>query len=253
MKKLLSGGNTHEEIVRIDDTVRRPTGPWTPGVHALLVHLQENGFDGAPRVHGIDERGREVLDYIDGEVVYPNHVNRIDSDAALAEVASVIRRFHDAASSFTESHAHDWSDRGSDPVGPKEILCHNDLAPWNLVRSTEGRWVFIDWDLAAPGRRSWDLAWALLSLVPLMPDSDLDDVRTRQRIAVFRSSYGVGEFPSDALFVAVDRCRREADLIQRLGAAGEMPYARLLAEGHGDIWSAAATHIARRRSQWGAP
>jgi hypothetical protein len=35
-----------------------------------------------------------------------------------------------------------------------------------------------------------------------------------------------------------------------LGAAGEMPYARLLAEGHGEIWSAAATHIASRTSRW---
>jgi hypothetical protein len=250
VEKVLSGGNTHEEVVRVDDTVRRPTGPWTPGVHALLVHLQKRGFEGAPRIHGIDEQGREVLDYIEGEVVHPDHVDRIASDAALAEVASVIRRFHDAASSFTESRAYVWSDRGSDPAGPNEILCHNDLAPWNLVRSIDGRWVFIDWDFAAPGRRSWDLAFALLSLVPLMPDSDLDDARTSQRIAVFRSSYGIDEFPEDALSVAVERCRREADLIYRLGAAGEMPYARLLAEGHGEIWSAAATHIASRTSRW---
>jgi Phosphotransferase enzyme family len=214
--------------------------------------LQQKGFEGAPCVHGIDEQGREVLDYIEGEVVYPDHVDRIASDAALAEVASVIRRFHDAASSFTESRGYVWSDRGSDPAGPKEILCHNDLAPWNLVCSSEGRWVFIDWDLAAPGRRSWDLAWALLSFVPLMPDSNLDDVRTRQRIAVFRSSYGV-EFPEDVLSVAVERCRREADLIYRLGAAGEMPYTRLLEEGHGEIWSAAAAHIASRSSRWYAP
>ena len=65
VEKVLSGGNTHEEVVRVDDTVRRPTGPWTPGVHALLVHLQKRGFEGAPRVHGIDEQGREVLDYIE--------------------------------------------------------------------------------------------------------------------------------------------------------------------------------------------
>lgn len=89
---------------------------------------------------------------------------------------------------------------------------------------------------------------APLSLVPLMPGSDLEDVRTRQRIAVFRSAYGIDEFPEDALSVAVERCRREADLIYRLGAAGENPYAHLLAEGHGEVWSAAATHIASRTS-----
>ena len=43
------------------------------------------------------------------------------------------------------------------------------------------------------------------------------------------------EFPKEVLSVALDRCRGEADLIYRLGVAGEMPYARLLAEGHNEI------------------
>lgn len=35
-------------MVRIGDTVRRPAGPWTPTVHALLGHLHAAGFHGAP-------------------------------------------------------------------------------------------------------------------------------------------------------------------------------------------------------------
>ena len=48
--------------MRVGDTVRRPTGPWTPAIHALLRHLEHRGFDGAPRLHGIDEQGREILE-----------------------------------------------------------------------------------------------------------------------------------------------------------------------------------------------
>jgi hypothetical protein len=55
-------------VVRIADTVRRGTGPWTPAVHALLRYLEEVGFDGAPRVRGIDEQGREILTYLSGDV-----------------------------------------------------------------------------------------------------------------------------------------------------------------------------------------
>ena len=64
----LPGGNVGG-AVRIGDTVRRPTGPWTPAVHALLAHLHAAGLRAVPRVHGVDARGREVLDYLPGEVV----------------------------------------------------------------------------------------------------------------------------------------------------------------------------------------
>ncbi len=48
--------------------MRRPTGPHTPFVHSLLRHLEEGGFEGAPRVLGIDEHRREVLTFIEGHV-----------------------------------------------------------------------------------------------------------------------------------------------------------------------------------------
>ena len=70
VEQSLTGGNTTDGIVRVGQSVRRPTGPWTRGVHALLAHLGEHGFGGAPRVHGIDERGREILDYRIGGTHY---------------------------------------------------------------------------------------------------------------------------------------------------------------------------------------
>jgi len=250
MEEPLLGGNTHEQVVRVGSTVRRPTGSWTPGVHALLSHLEQAGFSGAPCIHGVDEEGREILDYIDGEVVHPHHRHLIESDQALAQVAATIRRFHDAVSGFGAGERFAWSDRGGDPSGATEILCHNDLAPWNLIHTLDGRWVFIDWDLAAPGRRSWDLSFALLSLVPLMPDDAPDDRRVAERLAVFVDAYGVADVPADVLTVAVERCEREAELIFLLGEAREPPYDRLLREGHGEIWSSAATYIAARATTW---
>ncbi len=63
---LVSGGLN--DVIRSGNTVRRSVGPWTPAVHALLRHLEQQGFTGAPRVHGMDDRDREVLDYCPGEV-----------------------------------------------------------------------------------------------------------------------------------------------------------------------------------------
>lgn len=48
----LGGGNVSSGVVRVVDTVRRPVGPWTPAVHALLTRLRDAGFRGAPRVSG---------------------------------------------------------------------------------------------------------------------------------------------------------------------------------------------------------
>lgn len=238
----LTGGNTHDEIVRVGDTVRRPTGAWTPGVHALLHHLEAEGLGGAPRVLGVDELGREILTFVAGDVVYPDHLELIASDEALAEVAGVIRALHDAVASFDGS-AYEWSDRGADGSGRGEIVCHNDLAPWNLVRRDDGSWAFIDWDLAAPGSTSWDLAWALLTLVPLMPDFAIPGADVSRRLRVFRDAYG--ELGPDVIDVAVSRCEREARLIRT-----RSEYSRLLAEGHDAIWAAAGAHVARSAAEW---
>jgi hypothetical protein len=39
----LLGGNTTEGLVRVGDTVRRPSGPWSASVHDFLCHLNEVG------------------------------------------------------------------------------------------------------------------------------------------------------------------------------------------------------------------
>ena len=48
-------------VVRVGRTVRRPVRPHTPAVHALLRHLEAVGFDGAPRVLGVDARNRDAV------------------------------------------------------------------------------------------------------------------------------------------------------------------------------------------------
>src|SRR5205823_2972231 len=54
------------EVVQVGGTIRRSTGPWSPAVHAVLRHLEEAGFDGAPRFRGIDGQGREILTRLEG-------------------------------------------------------------------------------------------------------------------------------------------------------------------------------------------
>ncbi len=66
----LVGGNVSGAIVRVGDTVRKPAGPWTPAVEALLGHLHAAGFGGAPRSLGLDGAGRQVLEYVPGPMAH---------------------------------------------------------------------------------------------------------------------------------------------------------------------------------------
>jgi hypothetical protein len=52
----------------VDGTVRRPAGPWTASLHALLRHFESVGGAGAPRALGMQD-GVEVLSYV-GERSY---------------------------------------------------------------------------------------------------------------------------------------------------------------------------------------
>ena len=66
-------------------------------MHGLLRHLEARGFDGAPRYLGVDDRGREILTFIDGEVgAYPLPAY-MWSDEVLAGAARLLRSLHDAA------------------------------------------------------------------------------------------------------------------------------------------------------------
>jgi len=82
----LEGGNMNERVVRIGDTVRRATSPWTPTIHRLLAHVRAQGVRWVPRVHGIDDEGRKVLYFIPGEVRHDMPLWQRD-ESILADIA----------------------------------------------------------------------------------------------------------------------------------------------------------------------
>lgn len=142
----------------------------TESVHALLDYLSDVGFQAAPKALGRDTRGREVLTFLHGDVVHPDHRYLLADTSALVDVARLIRRYHDAIAAFVPPPGAIWQDIAADPASVPEVICHNDFAPWNLIATKDG-WAFIDWDVAAPGRRYWDLAWAFHTLAGMWPEA----------------------------------------------------------------------------------
>ncbi|MGN9775630.1 phosphotransferase [Micromonospora sp. H33] len=162
------------DVVRVGDTVRRTPGANADRVAALLRHLERVGADLAPRHLGFDERGREVLSYVAGRVPWRDREDpAFFADPALARLAALIRRLHDAAA-------------GTPLAGGAATVCHHDLSPKNTVyrKSPTGPLpvAFLDWDLAGPGRRIDDVAFAAWHWAPLGPGADPVELGRRARL-----------------------------------------------------------------------
>jgi Ser/Thr protein kinase RdoA (MazF antagonist) len=245
----LSGGNVSAGVVRVGDTVRRPAGPWTPAVHALLTHLHEAGFRQAPRPLGIDDQGREVLTFVPGDVIWPDRFARVEPARQLARVARLIRDFHDAVRDFTPPPDAQW--QVLIPAEGAEIIAHQDLAPWNLVADGENEFALIDWDTAAPGSRLWELAYAMHGFIPLMAHPDWQRSDAAERMRTFADAYGLDEAERrDLVPLLGRRTRAMHDFLRDQAAQDSQPWATLWSEGHGDAWRSDAEYIEQREEQW---
>jgi hypothetical protein len=178
----LQGGRTAPAVVRVGQTVRRPPRPTAEFAHVLLGHLAAVGFEGAPRFLGTDDKGRDVLSYIEGEV--PAELGW-HNDEVLVAAAQLIRKFHDATVGLL-GHQADMPRR-------LEVVCHNDLSPCNSVFRSGIPIALIDFDTAAPGTRLMDLgyaAWLWLDLgdTDIAPTSSPGE--QRRRLQLFVAAYG---------------------------------------------------------------
>jgi tRNA A-37 threonylcarbamoyl transferase component Bud32 len=199
---------------------------------------------------GIDDRGREVLTFIPGECVHPDNLAVLNSDSAMRRVGELIAAYHRAQAGYVSLPDAAWRTEGRDPTGSIEVIAHNDLAPWNLIAGSSG-WVFIDWDLAAPGRRMWDLAWAVHSFVGLWPDSTLTDDETVRRIAAFCDGAEVDTRDRPYLLeVVIERTRHHSEFLRSKARDGNAEYRRLVADGHADAWGQGSDHVAANRDRW---
>jgi hypothetical protein len=187
VEELLHGGNTNV-VVRVGDTVRRQTGHWTPAVHALLAHLTSVGFADAPTVLGIDDRGREILPFVIGEVGLLDPCNPLPpwfrtTEACIA-IGDWLRRFHRAQLGFTPDPSLPWRMYAGRALRDGEVVVHHDAAPYNTIRRPDGGLTVIDWDFCAPGDPIEDLAFSAWQWAPLWADLETVAAEDGQAMSV---------------------------------------------------------------------
>lgn len=232
---VLAGGvGNAGAVVRVGNSVLRPTSAHTPAIHALLGHLARVGFDGAPRVLAVEPDGRERLGYIEGEVPIPPFPRWSQRPEVLASTASLLRRYHDAVAGFEPTADLTWSDEMADPEpGDDAVICHNDVCPENVVHRDGAAVALLDFEFAAPGRRTWDLAALARMCVPI--DTDEDATRTGRRgldpfarLRVVADAYGLDEAGRTELLAALDRQVADGGaFVRRRVDAGETAFVEM--------------------------
>lgn len=244
-------------VFREGDMVIRPTNAHTATIHALLEHVRVAGFDGAPRVIGTASepivsvlvqnndplsgsvhagkgdvpagtRPVEWLEFIAGDVPVPPFPKWSQTDALLASIARIMRRYHDATAGFVPPADATWSNELADPNRPGRarsahdvdlVICHNDVCMENVVFRNGEAVALLDFDFAAPGRRIYDLACMARMCVPVETDEDAARTGRRgldpfTRLRAVADAYGLGtdgriellgilatQFESDGAFV----------------------------------------------------
>lgn len=189
----LTGGNVNE-VVRVGDTVRRTAGPWTPTIQALLAWVRAQGVRAVPTPLGVDGHGREVLSHLDGETAGWPVPAWVWDPATAHDAGTLLRSWHDATRSFGLTGAV-WRMPAHEPA---EVICLNDVAPYNMVHDGERLVGFIDMDMASPGPRAWDLAYLAYRICGWCEDmpAPADGPSPDERLAHLLDSYGRDGAPS---------------------------------------------------------
>jgi Phosphotransferase enzyme family len=180
----LPGGCANRGLVlRVGDAVVRPAARCREATHALLAHLAAAGFEGAPRVLAAGP-ATETLTYMDGQAAVLPLTGELLTDAALASVADLLRRYHRAVASF-DSAGYRWPRSVPAPFRTG-LVSHNDVHPANVIFRSGQAVALIDFDLAGPGSAAWDFAAAARLFAPLLDDADITDDRQGRALERFR-------------------------------------------------------------------
>jgi Ser/Thr protein kinase RdoA (MazF antagonist) len=243
----LLGGDVTEGLVRVGNTVRRPHERYSESVAAYLAHLHRMGFDAAPRWHGRDDRGRDILDYVQGQVPGTPPPGWALTDQVVAEIAALLRRLHDASESFVPPPDATWF--GQDlsvrlPPGMErlfdrpELISHCDVTPQNTVFRNGHPVALIDFDVARPTTRLLDVVDTATWWVPLVHPKDrppaLAGVDVPARLRLFVDAYGLdAERRSQFLDLAERTAKRSWYLMQATAEQQGGGWARMWADGVG--------------------
>jgi thiamine kinase-like enzyme len=197
---------------------------------------------------GIDADGRERLRFIEGDVPVPPFPGWAQTDDALASVAALLHRFHDASGSFDPAGST-WSDELADPQGGT-VVCHNDVCLENVVFRGGVAVGLLDFDFAAPGRPVYDLAQFARMCIPV--DDPVNGARlgfapadAAARLRLVADAYGLdADLRLELVAILSESIERGGQFVRRRIEAGDANFIKMFNDMGGE------ERIVRRRRWW---
>ena len=188
-----------------------------------------------------------MLTFLPGESVgdaFPDCDPFIWSEENVTAAGRFLRRYHDASAGFL-SRVDQWPNARF-PREQWEVLCHNDAAPYNFVYQNKVMSGLIDFDVASPGPRMWDIAYTLYTCIPLAGYRLEEEAGRPERVRRFFEAYGM-EQPADWYEWVIRRIQGMVDLIEEKAAAGDAVFIRMKENGDADYYRREVTFLESRR------
>ena len=248
----LEGGNVNAGVVKVGNTVRRAMGPHSKTIHRLLRHLEQQNFAYSPRFLGIDEKGREILSFIPGSTEFPDRLWQ--DDTTLVDAAKMLRKLHDATLGFSRNPSDNWAFSHPD-TSRHDIICHVDFAPYNMVFDGAAPIGIIDFDVAGPGPRLWDIAYLAYWFAPLSFSSEdmschanTELANGSKRLKLLCASYGMDDYSAllDMVLEVLNHMGNEKNAARMIGLEAAQ---RLKEGGHFAHWQREARAFEANRSR----
>ncbi len=261
-KIALKKGNV-SEVFSDGKVVYRDLKPQSKSVHRLLLHLEEKGIGFTPRFLGMNEDNMEMLSFVEGETIdnYPIQNEISKKIATVRMAAEMLRKFHDGTVDFIQNPDDIWFLEYKGGL-QKEVICHNDFAPYNVTFQDLKPIGLIDFDTACPAPRIWDVAYAVYRFVPL--SEEVYDINTRQYRRYSKStdslerkllfyelldSYGMRN-ALEVLQTLIHRLQDLVTLFDEECKKGSEPFIKMKESGHQQFYIREITFIKENMADW---
>lgn len=200
--------------------VRRVAHAGSAKIQGLLRHFLAQGIDFVPTPMLLTD-DIEELSYLPGRCFRPDEPRPALcwDPSHLETLGGMLRRCHDASAAFLAAQGGENWFPFPEAVSDAEVICHNDVGPWNVPIDGE-RLGIIDWEMAAPGRRIWDVAHAAWNWVPFFSPAERERMSVpygwslSERLERLLSGYGQqGWSRADLQAAIIERQTRTLELV----------------------------------------